>query len=235
MKRLLILFTATLFAASAAWAADVPVKFTWDADVEAETTVPWERLLFYASDESGVYDYLDPITVLQQSYVDGLSTPSELQTIIEFADGVESTKYFIVVAGSGELKSEDSDEVSMTVDLAPLTAFTFDAVYNETAKTIDFAWTAADARVERWELYVADVDAGPFTKVAEVPFGESGQSVSVPQAEMFPDGVLTTKYFTMVSFGKYGVFSPNATTVGITVDNRKEVGGVINFKIFLTD
>lgn len=235
MKKILMILAAfALLLAPLAMAKDITLKFTWDADLSTDTTVAWERLLFFQSDTSGTYDYLNPIFVLEQSYVDGASVPTILETAVAFPDGATSTKYFIVVSQAGELSSEDSDEVAVTIDLTPLLPFTFEATYNETAKTIDFAWVASDPRVKTWQVFVSDQADGEFTQVAEVPFGESGQSVSVPQGDMFPDGALTTQHFTMVALGQYGVFSPDAPVVAITVDNRT-VGNVMNFRIILTE
>lgn len=232
---LLLILTVLAFGlvayANIAQAKDVTVTFSWDTD----TSGGWEKLNFYERDEAAGYNYNQPIFTLPQTYdADGNSQPVTTPITTTYPDGQKATKFWVVRAQAGDLESADSEEVSWTVDLTPLEPFTFTAVYNDVAKTIDMAWQITDARITRWEIYTADAAGGPYTKLTAVNNTEGMETTySVPEASLFPDGEKTTKYFTMVAFAPYDIFSANAAEIAITV-NKRPPSGVVNFKIILT-
>ena len=235
MKKISLISILILFIVPLIGAEDIPVTFRWDADVQTVESVPWDRLLFYERVDGGQYDYLSPIKVLPQAYVEGKSEPVEIEMVIEYPDGEITTKYFIVQAANADLKSEDSDEVSLEINLTPLSAFNFTAVYNKEEASIDFAWQREDERFTSWKIFVSQISGGPYDNViADIPYEEGvvDKSMSMSIDGYFPVGEETTQYFTMVGFGKYGVYSPDSSEIGITID-RRGVDSVINFRIFL--
>lgn len=231
---LLIVLTTLAFGmvayANIAQAKDVTIKFQWDPD----TAGGWEKINLYERAEDAAYDYTQAKGTVDQTYVDGNSTPTTIETVANFTDGVKSTKFWVVRAQAGDIESADSEEVSYTVDLTPIEQFEFTAVYNETAKSIDMAWNITDARITKWEIYTSDAAGGPYTKLTEVANAEGVETTySVKGDTLFPAGEKTTKYFTMVAFGPYDLFSANSPEIAITV-NKRPPSGVVNFKIILT-
>lgn len=228
MKKLIaLLMMLTFFWAMPVYSADVTITFAWDTDASGG----WEKLLFFERDDGGVYDYQAPVFELPQTYnAEGNSEPVTATITSTFPDGVESTKYWVVRAMSGVLQSADSEEVSYLVNLTPLPLPTYTAVFNDQAMSIDFSWpTDADERISSWKIFhklPADADW-----VELVTVDDSG-SESVPIDALFPGGERTTREFTMVAYGPFGLFSQNAATTSITV-NRRPPSGVINFKINL--
>lgn len=209
-----------------AMAKDVTVTLAWDADGAGV----WEKLNFYERGEGGAYDYTTPIYTLPQTYVDNASTPTEAVITSTFPDGVSTTKYWVVRAAAGDLESADSDEVSFTVDLTPLPAPTYTAVFNETALSIDFSWpTGADARILGWRIFSRLEGQTEWELLEQVD--QSG-SVSIPLGDLFPEGERTVREFTMVAYAPFDLFSPDGEVTTITV-NRRPPSGVINFRIQL--
>jgi len=199
---------------------------------------PWENLGFFYRIDDGAYDYSSPALSLPQTYVDDRSEPSETPLTITVPDDQESTVFLVVrsqaMVDGKSANSEDSNEASVVINLLPLAAFDFAAVFNEVTESVDLTWPSGDDRVKEWAVYSGDASGGPWVELTRVPVGQAETSISVPAADMFPPGQRTTKYFTMVSFGAYGVFSPNAAEVSVTRDLTKPAG-VVNLKIFLTE
>ena len=227
------------FGGGEAYGEDIRIKFIWDADVEdvEGQKLLWETLNLYQRSAPFVdgtstpppYDYTSPAATFPQTYVDGKSVPTEYDHVVDAAAGVITKFYWVIRSGNGDLESEDSDEVSLRIDLTPLQAFVFTAVYNDVANSIDFAWSTEDSRATKWRIFHSTTQGGPYEVLTTTT--ESGTS-SIPIDELFPKGQKTIQYFTMVSFGKYDVYSPNATEVAITID-RLIPQNVINFRIFL--
>lgn len=243
----LLFVAAVSFAVGVGEAAakDIEIKVQWDPDVielDAATglpiNTPWQNLLFFTRVDSGGYDYDAPLFTLPQAYTDGVSAPSTTPLTVDVPEGVASTVAVVVrsqaTIDGKSVQSVDSDEASVVIDLTPLAAFEFAATYNEVTDSVDLTWPAGGASVKEWAVYSSDTSGGPWDELTRVPVGEVDNSISVPAASMFPPGKRTTKYFTMVSFGAYGVFSPNAAEVSVMRD-RTSPAGVVNLKIFLTE
>lgn len=234
MKKIFMILMAiflSVFLCQSVFAKDITVKMAWDASTDGD----WTKLNFYERVESGAYDYTAPKLTLPQSYgTDGKSTPTEVEIVSDFPDGVLTTKYWVVRASDGSLESVDSNEASFTADLTPLEQFAFTAVYNEVAKSIDMAWNITDARITKWQIFVSDTAGGPYQVLTSIDNKEGMETTySVEGETLFPAGAKTTKYFTMVAFAPYDIFSANAPEVAITV-NKRPPSGVVNFKIILT-
>ena len=216
--------------AQRAVAKDVEITFQWDADNSGN----WEELRLFERAEQGTYDYATPKSTLPQTYANDLSQPTQMTITTDFMDGQVTTKFWVIRAAAGELESADSDEVSFTVNLLPLEQFDFTAVYNEVTKTIDMAWQITDPRITRWEIYTSDTAGGPYQPLTTVNNVEGAEtSYSVEEESLFPAGERTTKYFTMVAFAPYDIFSVNSPEISITI-NKRPPSGVVNFKIILT-
>lgn len=252
-REIVLLFVALAFVAVVLFAGigeadakDVEVKVQWDADVIEydEATglpihTPWENLgFFYRISGGGEYDYSSPALSLPQEYVDDRSEPTTTPLTVTVPDDQESTVFLVVrsqaTVDGKSVNSEDSDEASVVINLLPLEVFAFTAVYNPALSTIDVTWPAGDLRVKEWVIYSGDASGGPWEELTRVDAGTTSTSIDIPVDEMFPPGVKTTKYFTMVSFGAYGVFSPNAGEVLITRD-RTVPAPVVNLIINLTE
>lgn len=240
-----VALAAVFVSAGESQAKDVEIKVQWDADVielDAATglpiNTPWQNLLFFTRVDAGGYDYDAPLFTLPQDYTDGVSEPTVTPLTVDVPDGVASTVAVVVrsqaTVDGKDLQSVDSDEASVVINLTPLAAFDFAAAFNEVTESVDLTWPSGDDRVKEWAVYSGDASGGPWVELTRVPVGQAETSISVPAADMFPPGQRTTKYFTMVSFGAYGVFSPNAAEVSVTRD-LTEPAGVVNLKIFLTE
>lgn len=229
MKKLIALFLVLTFWAVPLFAGDITITFQWDAD----DTGGWEQIKLFEREASGAYDYATPKSTVPQSYgTDNLSTPTEMTITSNFPDGVSTTKHYVVRAASGTLESADSEEVSYTADLTPLPIPTYTVVYNETTQTIDFSWpTDADSRITSWKIFTKLPDDADWTELVTV---DASGSESVPIDTLFPAGERTTREFTMVAYGPFGLFSDNAATSSITV-NRRPPSGIINFRIKLVE
>lgn len=248
---LIVLFfvvAAALFVLGAdpAEAKEVEIRVQWDPDVTEvdEATglpihIPWETLAFYYRLEGGAYNYETPVFELMQTYTtEGVSEPTTTPVTITVPDDEKSTAFLVVrsrATQAGDMvESVDSDEASIEIDLTPLTAFAFAGAYNEVTSSVDLSWPAGDPRVKSWAVFVGDASGGPWTELTRVDAGTETTSISVDAATMFPPGKRTTKWFTMVAFGAYDVFSPNAAEISITRD-RTTPAGVVNLKIFLIE
>ena len=224
-----------------AQAKDVTVNFSWDADVVSEDHIKWEELRLYERTESGGYDYSLPNATIPQTYETAGDPAVEQSTPVTYThtttvpDGQSTTLYWTIRSAanltSSPMESADSEEVSMTFDLTPLTIPTSTAVFNDTSKSIDFSWPTQDPRATSWKIFNRLAGATDWMELATV---DSSGSTSIPLDTLFPAGEKTTQEFTMVAYGALGVFSPDALTTSITV-NRVPPSGVINFKIQLVE
>ena len=217
--------------AEMSYAKDVSVTFAWDADNSPVTDTRWDEVRLFERTGSTTYDYTTPAGNIPQSYdASDNSTPTTYTHSTTVPDGVLTELYWVVRASAGELESADSEEVNMTVDLTPVPAPTFTAVYNETSQSIDFVWpTDADARITNWKIFTklpADAD---YTELVTV---DSSGSESIPIDTLFPAGQKTTREFVMVAYAPFDIFSANSQTVEIIL-NRVPPSGVINFRINL--
>lgn len=226
--RALLLSLILLFFVGMAHAADVTITFQWDVD----TSGGWEKLNFYERVGSEPYDYNVKLFELPQTYdANGDSQPVTATITTTYPDGQSATKYFVVRAQSGVLESADSEEVQYTVDLRPMTAPVYTAVYNEAAQSIDFSWpTDADSRITKWTIWHRVQGEADWVALVEV---DASGSTSVPLGDLFPAGQRTIREFTMVAYGPHGLSSPDGAITTITV-NRVPPSGVINFRIQLT-
>jgi hypothetical protein len=120
--------------------------------------------------------------------------------------------------------------VNLVVDLTPLPVPTFTAVFNEEEVSIDFVWTTdADERISSWKIFHKLPEDADYTELVTV---DSSGNESVPIDVLFPAEERTTREFTMVAYGPYGLYSGNGQPISITV-NRVPPSGVINFRIKL--
>lgn len=241
----LLAIMAVVTMADVGEAKDIELTVKWDPDVielDEATGLPintaWENLGFFYRIDDGAYDYSSPALLLPQTYVDDRSEPSETPLTITVPDDVVSTAYIVVrsqatVEGKS-VNSEDSNEAMIEIDLTGLAPFEFSAAYNDVTNSIDFSWAAVDPRVKQWAVYVGDQSGGPWTELTRVDYSETATSISIPSADMFPPGKMTTKWFTMVAFGAYDVFSANAPEVSVVRDGR-DPARVVNLKVFLTE
>ena len=260
-RRVLYLLTALavslLIFVNVSNAGEVKITFQWDADVYTtdDAHMKWEALHIYQRADGESYNYTNPDDTpnpdahFTQSYEavgdNEESRPTTYLHTTTVPDGAVTQLYWVIRAAARctdpndpttcDIESADSEEVGMQFDLSPLAQFTFTAAYNDVNKTIDMVWQNTDVRITRWEIFTADVSGGPYTLLTTVQASAGNTSYSVPMDQLFPAGQETTKYFTMVAFAPYGVFSPNAPEAPITVDRVVPPQDVVNFQIVLTE
>lgn len=260
-RNLLLILTGFAFALllfiNVGHAGDVSITFQWDADVYQpdDEHMKWEALHIYERLDSATYVYGNvdgeptPKASLTQSYAPAganeESAPVTYKLDTTVPDGVQTQLYWIIRAAANctdpadpatcSIESADSEEVGLLFDLTPVLAFDFTAVFNDTTNTIDMAWQNTDARITKWDIFTADVSGGPYTVLTTVNVADATTSYSIPEDDLFPDGQLTVKYFTMVAHAPYGVFSPNSPEVTISRDRIGPPTNVVNFKIVLTE
>lgn len=215
--------------AKSAHAYEYKITFAWDADTASDTSAQWEELHFYQRTNTNAYNYEEKAATLLQTYVNGLSTPTEKELTIDIPDGEITTFFWVLRAAANGIESVDSEEVFKTFDLTPIAAFTFTAVYDAATNTIIIEWAKTDDRIILWTVYYGDSADGTFT---EYMSSNDSLSVSAPADEFFPVGKKTTKYFTVQAYAPYGVLSGQMTPVALTL-NRIPPNKIINFKIKL--
>ena len=229
-----------LFMVFIAWggnllAKDVQVNFQWDAYSNATSQGLKEMVLFERT-LPNPYDYNAPKKVIPQTITDDKGVPSTVTIDSTFPDGQNTTKAWVMRAVNDEaIQSGDSNEVTYSLNLTPLPAITdLVGVYNKVIQSIDFAWTQNDTdRVTSWQLFQADLPAGPYTKIATIPWDGSATQITASQPIDLPEpGVTKDYYFVVVSFGK-DVASPDSNQVKVTIIRRPTPSKVINLKVIV--
>ena len=214
MKKLFLIILTALFliagAVGPALAKYVTLEFEWTPNAEPDMA---QYVIFHAV-EGQVYNYDIPIKVVPCTMQDGACVydPTDAKATFNVPDGSVTNNKFIVRAEDTEgYQSDDSSEVTATVDVRTLSAATMlQGAYNDVAKTIDFTWSHSDeSRVDRWDLFNSSASGGPYTKVGE--FSAMTGTWPVPG-----DG---TYYFTVVGFAVGGsVIDPGGSHADITYD-----------------
>jgi len=214
------------------YAKDITVTFGWDADTSTDNSTLWEVLNIYERNNGEEYNYTTPKDTVIQSYdANGNSIPITKQITTTAPDNTITDKYWVIRAQSGEMESYDSNEVTLRIDLTPLVIPVYTAIYDSNSKTIEFSWTIDDDRAISWRIFSRIAGSVDWVQLAEV---DSSGAISIPIDTLFPTGEKTTQEFTMVVYGEYDMFSPNAVVTSITL-NRIPPSGVINFKVILVE
>jgi len=218
MKKLLIVLLASLIVIpSVAISKEVKLTFDWDANTEPDMA----GYAIFQRVEGQEYDYNSPIdptcTIVDGGcYVDSVLKSNEFEHTFNAPDGQITTFYWVARAKDTEDKwSGDSNEVSFTIDLAPIvSAVITAAVYNPVTNTIDISFQQADSeRVEKWELFMSNVSGGPYTKVDTITKPGVGDTFSASW-QITGDG---DYYFTLVTFTPEGMFSPDSNEMFVEV------------------
>lgn len=216
MKRLPI-FLLVMLLAMPVMAKQIKVQFEWQANTE--TTMAGYGL--FRREEGQAYDYDAPIdpdcTIVDGAcYVDPTAKTCTFTDTFDAPDGKATTYYWVARARDTDGDwSEDSNEVTMTVDLAPIVAAVItNGSYDSTTKNINIAFSQTDVnRADHWELYMGTASGGPYNKVDTLANDNSGDTFSIDH-QITADG---TYYFTIVTFTKEGVFSPNSNEMSVEV------------------
>jgi len=222
-----------LLSSSVCFAKEISVKFDWDPNTESDMA----GYAVFQRQEGQQYDYTKPIdpdcTIVDgQCWVDAVAKNNNFPHKFEVPDGQITTWYWVARARDTEGNwSEDSNEVSLVVNLTALPAITdFAGVFNKVNQTIDFTWTQNDPeRINSWKLYRSTASGGPYTEVLDVPWNgtDTTISASLPADTIAPGEVY---YFTVVSFGDFDLYSENSNEVQI---DRRPPAKVIQLKITL--
>jgi hypothetical protein len=228
LKKILVFLFAFVVGFSTVWvysssAAEVTTKLGWDADVQPspEGHLSWDTVFIYQRQNDGAYDKTKPAATVPQTYVDGKSQPIIVTVKSTVPDQAQTTLYFIAVAGNGEKRSPDSEEVSRVADtttLNPVTTFT--AVHNRQTDMIDLAWSNDNPRVKEWAVYIKDTPDGQWVEFDRIKrTGDEGATVASSKSIVAPEGEETTKYFTVISFAE-DVYSVDSMEARVVIDRR---------------
>lgn len=71
----------------------------------------------------------------------------------------------------------------------------------------------------KWEIFYSDTAGGPYQSLGTIDAGE--ETTYMDPITSVPDGQAKRTYFTLVSFGQEGTFSPNSEEVSVIIDKRK--------------
>lgn len=231
MKKI-IFFVCMLFSANCL-AYDVAITFQWDSD-NGEN---WKQINFYVRQNDEPYNFNIPDETLLQEYENGVSKPSELFRTWTFPDGQKTKLSWVAKAVNSEGKfSEESNEITLTLDLTPLKTSSLEAEYSKVENAIAFKWSVIDPRIMRYRIYSSENIEGPFEKqIAKLENDDIlDKELEVNIDNLFPDGKLTTQYFILKGFSDYGLKSEDSNVVKIEIDRRIiPVDKVLNFKLKL--
>lgn len=214
----------------------MPLRFQWDTN----NTGQWEEVKIFARVEGEEYNYDSPLLVVPQEYIDGNSVPIDASAQFNYPDNSKTTVYFVAKSYKGDSFSEDSNEVSKTVDLVPLEPFNFTAVYNEEDNSIDFEWSITDVRASRYRIYKSSTIDGQYEPIIRIDYeeGKTNYSQKVPIDDLIT-GEEKTIFFKMASWAGDSpavISSPYTEVIPISIDQAEEViDKVLNFKLLLTD
>lgn len=227
MKKLLILVFAFFVGFSTVWVCDslaveVTTKLGWNSDIQPSTppTLPWDTVFIYVRQNDGTYDKTKPAATVPQTYVDGKSQPVLVTVKSEVPDQAQTTLYFIAVAGNGDKRSPDSEEVSRVADtttLNPVTTFT--AVHNRQTDMVDLTWSNENPRVKEWAVYIRDTPDGEWVEFDRIKRTDQGATITSSKAITAPEGEETVKYFCVVSFAE-DVYSVDSLNARVVIDRR---------------
>jgi len=230
MRKLFIIFMAAMLTVSIAGAKEITFNLEWDANTETDMA----GYTLYLRLDGQSYDYNNPALVIPCTIQGGGCVPTTGQVVFDAPDDIASVYHVVARAydsGDPVLFSEDSNEVSRSVDLRPLpVAGDFVGVYNESEETIDLTWTQEQAaRVEKWIVNYGSIDGGPYPDVYEVEnTGQTSYVASIPIVA--PPGQLTVKYFVIHSEAEWDIVSPMTGQIAITIDKTEPPAAVINLR-----
>ena len=235
---IIMLLAALLFSAIFCDGREIPINFEWDHNTSEGS---WNSVKIFVRIGSSNYDYDTPLIELPQTYDNGQSIPINTTVNFNFPDDQQTTAYFVARAyDSSGNHSEDSNEVSKTVDLLPLESFTFDVNYNASDNTINFSWSITDVKAQRYRIYKSSEENGTYEPVSRIDYveGQTSYSQSISIDELFPANEKTTVYFKMASWAGEKpevVQSPYTSAMPITIDRRENVpvDSIINFRLIL--
>lgn len=234
MKKALIILASLLFS-SQCYSVDIPLTFQWDADIGGN----WKEIHFYVRENDEAYDFNVPDETILQEYVNGASQPIELNRVWTFPDGQETTLHWIAKAADekGNL-SEQSNEVSYTLNLVPLKVLSLNVQFEAEQQLLKISWTAIDNRAKRFRIYYSENKDGPYDKQLALVNNDGvlEQQFEYPIKDIFPEDALSIRYFIIKSFGDYGLEGNDSEPIRIEIDRRspQTVEPVYNLKIKLT-
>ena len=174
--------------------------------------IAWQNIKFYVRDEGAEHDFANPIHTLSQSYVDGLSTPTDTIVTVECENFVVTNKYFVLrsgaMVGTEEIQSEDSDEVQFICDMTRPEKTLLSV--NQTPTDYVFVWTDTGERTWRYQLQYSYRDPATNRGGYKVlrTIDAPALTVSVPIDEI--QNLLVdneTMWLTMVSITKAMIYS----------------------------
>lgn len=219
-------------------ATEINVKMAWDADVISDSTAKWKEIKIFTRVDDQQYNFDDPSEVIPQEYIEGKSRPTEIDRSWTFDFGKKSTRYWVARAyDDNGYASDSSNEISQTINLELLKAFTITAKYLPEDNTIEFSWANDDTRVKRYRIYSSSSIDGEFMPINRINTDGTiiDYTQKIPASDLFPANEKTTVYFMLRSFGDYSVFSPDSNIVDITIDRVEPLvpNKVFNFKLIL--
>jgi hypothetical protein len=190
------------FLVGSVFAQEVTTKLSWTADSQPSTppTLPWDKVYIYARQNSGAYDFTKPAGTVAQTYVNGKSQPIIITIKSNVPEQAATTLYFVARSGNGEIRSVNSEEVSRVADTTTLNPVnTFTAVHNRLTDMVDLAWSNENPRVKEWAVYIKDTPDGTWVEFDRIKRTDQGATITSSKSIVAPEGVLTTKYFTVIS------------------------------------
>jgi hypothetical protein len=184
--------------------ADV-IKFQWDYDLANNPEIDGFKLYQRSGEE-----YVDPPVWIGNTL--------EAEVDVAGVEGQATTYNYIVRAFKGDTESENSNEVSYTVDRVPPLAVVLNAVYENDVVT--FTWDDPDQQnIIYWNIYYATKSGGPYAEFDTVE--NTGNNLLTASKELIvPVGEKHSYYFTIVAFKTPTLFSPNSNEISITIDKR---------------
>lgn len=232
-KALISLFIILLLAISPAWAVQKTITLAWDHD-----GVDLAGFKIYYGPSAG--NYTTNVDVGMASSCSAPDTEQYCHTMtLDVPENAITSYYFTATAYDAE-----NNESEYAVD--PVVTFDFEvppavsdlaATYDKDTQTLTFTWSYETAwlpKIEKWSLFIGDADAGPWSKVVDIPYDPNASppyttDVSIP----IPEGEKVIKYYTLVAFRpseNNSTFSSNSNVVEVTVD-RMPPKAPFEFKI----
>jgi hypothetical protein len=227
LKKVLVFLFAFVVGFSTVWvcgssAAEVTTKLGWNPDIQPspQNYLSWDTVFIYVRQNDGAYDKTKPAATVPQTYVDGKSQPIIATVKSTVPDQAQTTLYFIAVAGNGDKRSPDSEEVSRVADtttLNPVTTFT--AVHNRQTDMVDLTWSNENPRVKEWAVFIRDTIDGEWVEFDRIKKTDQGAVITSSKEIVAPEGEETVKYFCVVSFAE-DVYSVDSMNARVVIDRR---------------
>jgi len=234
MKKLFLTIVIVLIMAVGIPAKEITLNFAWDCNITDDDMAGYT---LYKRLAAQTYDYENPDQTIPCVITEGACQPCIGSIIWDAPDGVATVYHFVARAFDTENEfSEDSNEVSQTIDLRPMPMpINFVGVWNDANNTVDLTWEQEQPdRVKKWLLEYGETSGGPYPDTYEViNTGQTTYTASVPIVA--PPNTVITKYFVLRSLAAFDIESEVTAEIAVVIDKNEPPSAVINLIITVTE